>query len=53
MPYLLALSAASFIYVAIAGLIPGLHKQRDLGASVRQLLLILAGIGTIMLFHHS
>jgi zinc and cadmium transporter len=51
-PYLLALSAASFIYVAIGGLIPGLHEQRDLGASARQLLLILAGIGTIMLFHH-
>jgi zinc and cadmium transporter len=52
-PYLLALSAASFIYVAVGGLIPGLHKQRDLGAGARQLLLILAGIGTIMLFHHS
>jgi zinc and cadmium transporter len=52
-PYLLALSAASFIYVAIGGLIPGLHEQRDLGASARQLLLILAGTGTIMLFHHS
>jgi zinc and cadmium transporter len=52
-PYLLAISAASFIYVAIAGLIPGLHEQRNPGASARQLVLMLAGIGTIMLFHHS
>jgi zinc and cadmium transporter len=52
-PYLLALSASSFIYVAIGGLIPGLHKQTDLGASVRQLVLILAGTATIALFHHS
>ena len=52
-PYLLALSASSFIYVAIGGLIPGLHEQTDLGAGIRQLVLILAGIGTIALFHHS
>jgi len=51
-PYLMAISAASFLYIAIAGLIPGLHQQRNPGASARQLLLILAGIGTIIFFHH-
>ena len=50
-PYILALSAASFIYIAAADLIPGLHKQVTAAASLRQLLLLLAGIGTIALFH--
>jgi len=49
--YILALSAASFIYIATADLIPSLHRQFGLGPSVRQLLLMLAGIGTIVLFH--
>jgi len=51
-PYLLALSAASFLYIAIADLLPGLHKQISLAHSVRQFLLMLAGIGTIAIFHH-
>lgn len=50
-PYILALSAASFIYIAVADLIPGLHRQTNLAAAVRQLLLLLAGIGTIAFFH--
>ena len=50
-PYILALSAASFIYIAAADLIPGLHKQVTPAASLRQLVLLLAGIGTIVLFH--
>ena len=49
MPYVLAVSAASFIYIATADLIPGLHRKRSLGASVQQVLLLLAGIGTIAL----
>ena len=50
-PYILAISAASFIYIAIADLIPGLHRQVTLTAALRQLTLLLAGIGTIALFH--
>jgi zinc and cadmium transporter len=50
-PYILALSAASFIYIAAADLIPGLHRQVSAAASLRQLVLLLAGIGTIALFH--
>jgi len=49
-PYILALSAASFIYIALADLIPGLHRQVTAAASLRQLVLLLAGIGTIALF---
>ena len=51
-PYILALSAASFIYIATADLIPGLHRQVTPAASLRQLMLLLAGIGTIVMFHH-
>lgn len=51
-PYILAISAASFIYIAAADLIPGLHRQTTLGASLRQFALLLAGIGTIAIFHH-
>jgi len=50
-PYILALSAASFIYIAIADLMPGLHRQVSPAASLRQLGLLLAGIGTIAFFH--
>jgi zinc and cadmium transporter len=51
-PYVLALSASSFLYIAAADLIPGLHRQVSPGASFRQLLLLIAGIGTIAVFHH-
>jgi len=49
-PYILAISAASFIYIAMADLIPHLHRQTALRTSVRQLLLMLAGIATIAWF---
>lgn len=52
-PYVLALSAASFIYIAVADLVPGLHKRVGLRAAASQTLLLLAGIGTIALFRFS
>ena len=48
----LALAAASMIYVAVADLIPGLHKRPELHATLQQVLLIGAGIATIVLTHH-
>jgi len=48
-PYCLALAAASFIYVAMADLIPGLHRGRTDAGSMRQILLVAAGVGTILL----
>jgi zinc and cadmium transporter len=51
LPFILALSASSFLYIAVADLIPGLHRQGSGAASVRQLVLLIAGIGTITLFH--
>ena len=50
-PYIMALAAASFIYIAIADLIPGLQKRLGLRESVTQLVLMLAGLGTVYLFH--
>jgi zinc and cadmium transporter len=46
---LLALAAASMIYVAVADLIPGLHKRPELRATAQQVLLILLGIGCVWL----
>ncbi|MEJ2346102.1 MAG: ZIP family metal transporter [Gammaproteobacteria bacterium] len=52
-PYILALSAASFIYIAVADLVPSLHRQLGLRSGLRQLVLMLAGIGTIAVFQFS
>ncbi|SER62291.1 zinc and cadmium transporter [Nitrosomonas sp. Nm51] len=46
---LLGLASASMIYVALSDLIPGLHKRPEIGATVQQVTLILAGIGLIWL----
>jgi zinc and cadmium transporter len=51
-PYILAISAASFIYIATADLIPMLHKKAGFKVSAGQFVLLLAGIGTILLFQH-
>ena len=50
-PVFLALAAASMIYVAVADLIPGLHKRTELRATLQQVLLIAAGVATILLAH--
>lgn len=50
-PYILALSAASFIYIATADMIPGLHQQVTPAALLKQLLLLVLGVGSIALFH--
>ena len=46
-PYVLALSAASFIYIATADLVPNLHRKIKLSDSVIQVVLLLAGVMTI------
>jgi zinc and cadmium transporter len=48
-PTLLALAAASMIYVAVADLIPGLHQRTRLRDTVEQVLLIVAGVSSILL----
>ena len=49
-PYVLALSAASLMYIAMSDLIPNLHKGEIDANALRQVLLIAAGIGTIVFF---
>ena len=46
-PYVLAIAAASLIYVAVADLIPGLHRHEGARLSFLTVLLIGAGIGLI------
>lgn len=46
---LLGLAAASMIYVAVADLIPGLHRRPEIQATAQQVLLIALGVGTIWL----
>ena len=48
LPYLLVLAASSFLYVAMADLIPGLHRGRTDAGSLRQILLIAAGVATMV-----
>lgn len=50
-PYILGLAAASMLYVAVADLIPSLHKRTELKATVSQVLLISLGVATIWLAH--
>lgn len=51
LPYILAFAAASFIYIAVADLIPTLHKRIDLSAVVAQICLIGFGVGLISWLH--
>ncbi|MDB6010170.1 MAG: hypothetical protein JWL65_2420 [Gammaproteobacteria bacterium] len=47
LPYALALAAAGFLYIAVAGLIPGLHRRADPRTSLAQVILMGLGVGTI------
>jgi zinc and cadmium transporter len=49
LPYVLAFAAGNFLYVAMADLIPDLHRGGLEGGAMRQLLLIGAGVATITL----
>ncbi len=46
---LLGLAAASMLYVAVADLIPGLHRRPELGATAQQVALMALGVSTIWL----
>ena len=47
LPYALAFAAAGFLYIAVAGLIPGLQRRADPRTSAIQVLLIAAGIAVV------
>jgi len=52
LPFFLALAASSFIYIAVADLIPSLHKKTDTKSSLQQIALIAAGVLLILLLHN-
>ena len=52
LPYALAFAAAGFLYIAVAGLIPGLHRRADPRTSAIQVLLIGSGIALIAWAEH-
>jgi zinc and cadmium transporter len=47
LPFTLAFAAAGFLYIAVAGLIPGLHRRSDPRTSVIQIILVSLGIAVI------
>jgi zinc and cadmium transporter len=49
-PYVLAISSGSLLYIAMSDLIPDLHRREIDASAARQVLLITAGIGTVVLF---
>ncbi|MCM0606566.1 MAG: ZIP family metal transporter [Xanthomonadaceae bacterium] len=51
-PYILAISAASFLHIATVDLAPVLHHKANMKSSLRQTLGFLVGIGTIFVLHH-
>ncbi|MCK5120673.1 MAG: ZIP family metal transporter [Methylococcales bacterium] len=51
LPYFLALASSSFIYIAVADLIPSLHKKTDIKTSLHQITLIIAGVLVISSLH--
>jgi zinc and cadmium transporter len=51
LPYFLAIASSSFIYIAVADLIPTLHKKTDIKTSLQQIALILAGVVLIVSLH--
>jgi zinc and cadmium transporter len=51
LPFALALAASSFLYIAVADLIPGLHRRVDPGSGLKQFLFIALGVVVIYVSH--
>jgi zinc and cadmium transporter len=49
LPYVLSIASASFLYIAMADLIPDLNRGRMDARAIRQILLISAGIITVVM----
>ena len=52
LPYALAIAASSFLYIAVADLIPGLHRRVDPGSGFKQFVFIVLGV-VVIYFSHS
>jgi zinc and cadmium transporter len=53
LPALLAIAAASMIYISVADLIPGLHRRSALRETMTQITFIGLGIASIWIIHES
>ena len=51
LPYILVVAASSFVYIAVADLIPGLHSKVKPSETLQQISLIAAGVIFIYLAH--
>jgi zinc and cadmium transporter len=51
-PYVLSMASASFLYIAMADLIPDLHRGIDARA-VRQIVLVCAGIASVVIVEYT
>lgn len=51
LPYVIVVAASSFLYIAVADLIPGLHRKVDPGSSAWQFLYIVLGVAVIYVSH--
>ena len=51
LPYALAIAASSFLYIAVADLIPGLHRRVDPGSGLKQFIFIVLGVAVIFVSH--
>ena len=49
LPYFLVVASSSFVYVALADLIPQLQKQLDARETAAQIIWLMAGIGLVTL----
>lgn len=51
LPYAIAIAASSFLYIAVADLIPELHRRVDPGSGVKQFACIVLGVAVIYVSH--
>jgi zinc and cadmium transporter len=51
LPYAIAIAASSFLYIAVADLIPGLHRRVDPNSGVKQFVFIVLGVTVIYVGH--
>jgi zinc and cadmium transporter len=49
-PYFLAFAVAGFLYVAMSDLIPDLHRAAADAGAIRQVVLVTAGVATVLVF---
>lgn len=52
LPYLLAIAAGNFTYIAASDIIPELHKEKNLRKSFFSFLFFIAGLGLILILRH-